>query len=65
MSFINIDHEYKILFIIQMKFIALKMNILSIKHNVNTNVFNDCTCSRQSVITLVVIRFFDRILSTE
>ena len=39
-------------------FIAFKMNIISPwKHIVNTDVVNDVTHSRQSVITRVVIRF--------
>ena len=39
-------------------FIALKMNIISIrKRIVDTNVVNDVTSSRQSVNTRVVIRF--------
>ena len=39
-------------------FIAFKMNIISLrKCNVDTDVVNDVTRSRQSVITHVVIRF--------
>ena len=39
-------------------FIAFKMNIISIrKRVVDTDVVNDITCTRQSVITRVVIRF--------
>ena len=39
-------------------FIAFKMNIISArKRTVDTDVVNDVTCTRQSVITRVVIRF--------
>ena len=38
-------------------FIAFKINIISIrKHNVDTDVVNDVTCTRQSVITRMVLR---------
>ena len=35
------------------------------KHIVDTDVVNDVTCTRQSVITRVVIRFYDMTLATE
>ena len=37
--------------------IAFKMNILLRKRIVDMNVVNDVTCTRQSIITRVVIRF--------
>ena len=39
--------------------IAFKMNIISVrKRIVDMDVVDDVTCTRQSVITRVVIRFF-------
>ena len=47
-------------------FIAFKMNIISIiKRIVDIDVVNNVTRSRQSVITGVVIRFYDMTLFTE
>ena len=55
------DHECKILFIIwllKIDFIAFKLdNISGKKHIVDTDIVNDVTATRQSVITHVVIRF--------
>ena len=43
---------------LKLDFIALKMSFISIrKCIVDTDVVNDVTCTRQSVITRVVIRF--------
>ena len=45
---------------------AFKMNIISLrKRIVDMDVVNDVTCTCQSVITRVVIRFYDMTLSTE
>ena len=47
-------------------FIAFKISFISIsKCIVDTDVVNDVTCTRQSVITRVVIRFYDATLSTD
>ena len=47
-------------------FMAFKMNIISKrKRSADTDVVNDVTRSRESVITGVVIRFYDMTLSTE
>ena len=48
-------------------FIAFKMNIISIRKRMfDTDVVNDVSHLRQSVITRVIIRFFfDTTLSTE
>ena len=44
--------------ILKWNFIAFKMNINSIRNRiVDTDVVNDVTYTRQSVITRVVIRF--------
>ena len=43
---------------LKLDFIAFRMNnILKRKHIVDTDVVNDVTCTRPSVITRVVIRF--------
>ena len=50
----------------KMGFIAFKMNIISLrKRIVDIEVVNDVTCTRQSVIVRVVIRFYDMTLATE
>ena len=48
------------------EFGAFKINIISTrKRMVDADVVNDVTCTRQSVITRVVIRFYDMTISTE
>ena len=52
--------------LLNLDFIAFKIDIISIqKRIIDTDVVNDVTCMRQSVITVVIIRFYDMTLSTE